>query len=150
MAYVPFLTQGYSDIKFSSKQRGSNTGPKDFKVQASIDNVVWEDVPNTVITVANDNYVSGVLDNVSLPSKYDDKVTAYLRWIVTSETAINGTPIGGSGVNRLAETTITGVHESETNKEIYSSVDSGSSVSKKFYSHIDNTKRRYKIRIKWR
>jgi len=50
---IGIATTGYKDLTLSSKQRSSNTGPKDFQIQYSTDNgSSWLDV-GTAITVAN-------------------------------------------------------------------------------------------------
>lgn len=95
---VQLTTTGYYATRISSKQRGSNTAPRDFKLQYKIGAAgTYTDVPGTAITVAN-NFTSGVLTNVALPSACDNQPLVYLRWIMTSDIAVNGTPVvtGGS------------------------------------------------------
>ena len=96
---VEFTTAGHYNNRVSSKQRGSNTAPRDFKLQYKIGaGGTYADVPGaTNILVAN-NYTSGVLSNVALPSACDNQASVYLRWIMTSDTGVNGSglPSGGS------------------------------------------------------
>lgn len=99
---VSISTKGYQNITLSSKQSGSNTGPKDFKVQYSLDNSTWNDVPGATVTVGN-NWTSGVLTNVALPSAANDKDVVYVRWLKSTDTAINGSPVASGGTSRIGE-----------------------------------------------
>jgi hypothetical protein len=96
-----FSTVGYTDITFTSKQRGSNKGPKDFKVQYKVGAGTWADVAGGEVTVANDNYVSGKLELVVLPEETNHQPEVYLRWLCTSAVSIDGSAITSAGVNRL-------------------------------------------------
>jgi 2',3'-cyclic-nucleotide 2'-phosphodiesterase (5'-nucleotidase family) len=95
---VSLSTKGYENITLSSKQQSSNTGPRDFKVQYSLDNSTWTDV--STVTVAN-NWTSGVLTNVALPSEAANKDVVYVRWLKSSGTAANGSPIAAAGTSRI-------------------------------------------------
>jgi hypothetical protein len=104
-----FSTAGFTDITFTSKQRGSNTGPKDFKVQYKAGTSgTWTDVEDGTIIVKNDNYISGVKENIELPEAMNHQEVAFLRWICTSTVSINDGVVGDLGVNRL-DVTIYGV-----------------------------------------
>jgi uncharacterized protein YjdB len=108
---VSFETTGYSNLKLSSKQQGSNTGPKEFKVQYSLDHTNWVDIPNGTITVAN-NTTTGVLNNLSLPDDTSNQSLVYVRWITTSNTSVNGGTVASAGTNRISEIVVTGVANS--------------------------------------
>jgi 2',3'-cyclic-nucleotide 2'-phosphodiesterase (5'-nucleotidase family) len=99
---VSLSTKGYENITLSSKQYSSNTGPRDFKVQYSLDNTTWVDVPGATATVAA-NWTSGVLSNVALPSEANNLDLVYVRWIKTSETGANGSPLASTGTSRIGE-----------------------------------------------
>ncbi len=58
---VPVNTLGFENITLSSKQQSSNTGPRDFKAQYSLDGSTWSDIPEAVYTVTN-NFTMGVLN----------------------------------------------------------------------------------------
>lgn len=86
---------GFSNIKLSSKQQSSGTGPRDFKVQYNIGSG-WVDVSGGAITVAN-NFTTGVVTDLSLPSACNNQSNLLIRWIMTSNTSVgNGTVSGGS------------------------------------------------------
>jgi 2',3'-cyclic-nucleotide 2'-phosphodiesterase (5'-nucleotidase family) len=97
---VAVSTKGYQDITLSSKQYSSNTGPRDFKVQYSLDDSTWVDVAGANATVAA-NWTSGVLANVGLPSEVNDKDVVYVRWLKTSNTGANGSPLASTGTSRI-------------------------------------------------
>ncbi|WP_235846913.1 5'-nucleotidase C-terminal domain-containing protein [Neobacillus soli] len=99
---VSISTKGYQNITLSSKQYGSGTGPKDFKVQYSLDDSTWVDVPGAAVTVAG-NWTSGVLANVALPKETNDKDLVQVRWIKSSETSISGGTVAAGGTDRMGE-----------------------------------------------
>jgi len=97
-----FSTIGFTDLTVTSKQRGSNTGPKYFKIQYKVGaSGTWADVADGTIVVLNDTYVSGVKENLPLPSDMSNQAEVSLRWICTSTESINGSPVVAAGVNRL-------------------------------------------------
>ncbi|MEH7156086.1 5'-nucleotidase C-terminal domain-containing protein [Neobacillus drentensis] len=99
---VGISTKGHKNITLSSKQYSSNTGPRDFKVQYSLDNSNWVDVSGATVSVAA-NWTNGVLTNVALPSDANDKDVVYVRWIKTSEIAANGSALASTGTSRMGE-----------------------------------------------
>ncbi|MFZ7946323.1 5'-nucleotidase C-terminal domain-containing protein [Neobacillus sp. 19] len=99
---VSVSTKGYQNITLSSKQYGSSTGPKDFKVQYSLDDSTWVDVPNASVTVAA-NWTSGVLTNVALPKEVNDKDVLHIRWLKSSDTSIGGGTVAATGTSRIGE-----------------------------------------------
>ncbi len=95
-------TEGYENIKLSSKQRGDRTGPRDFKVQFSTD----ED--EGIIKIADD-FTSGALDEIYLPQECEDKQDLYLRWVMTTNKSIREYDnVGPYGTNRIDNIVITG------------------------------------------
>jgi len=104
---ISLVTTGYASLLLSSKQYGSSTGPKDFKVQYSLDESSWTDVSGAVITVAG-NWTSGVLNNISLPTACDNQAVVYLRWIMTSNTSIGDATVGDAGTNRIDDINVSG------------------------------------------
>lgn len=104
---ISFATTGMSNLKLSSAQRSSNTGPRDFKVQYSLDGSSWNDVSLASITVAN-NWTTGVLNNVALPSACNNQALVYLRWIMTSNTSVNLGSVANTGTNSIDDIVING------------------------------------------
>ncbi len=101
-------TEGYTDIKLSSKQAGSNTGPKDFKVQYKIGSGgTWTDISGATVTVEN-NWTAGVLNEVALPTECNDQEELYIRWIMTSNTSVNSETVANGGTDRIDDIVIKG------------------------------------------
>jgi len=104
---VSFSTSGVTNMKLSSRQRSSNTGPKDFNVQYSLDASTWIDITSANITVAND-FLTGVLSNITLPAALENKPLVYLRWIMTSNSSVNNGTVAGTGSSSIDEISIIG------------------------------------------
>jgi hypothetical protein len=105
---VDFSTADYYSVRMSSVQRSSNTGPKDFKVQYRIGaGGAWTDVPGAVVTVAND-FVSGKVTSLSLPSVCDNQPSVFLRWIMTSNLQVNTGTVSPSGTSAIDDILIEG------------------------------------------
>jgi large repetitive protein len=97
---VSVSTKGYQNITLSSKQYGSNTGPRDFKLQYSLDGNNWVDISGGTVTLVSSTWSS---TSVTLPSEANDVDVISVRWLKTSEIAINGGAIGSSGTSRMGE-----------------------------------------------
>jgi hypothetical protein len=105
---IDINTVGYSNLKLASAQRSSGTGPRDFKVQFSLNGGInWSDVSGASVTVGN-NWTTGVLSNISLPSTCDNQTSVRLRWIMTSNTNVNTTSVAGTGTSGIDSISITG------------------------------------------
>ena len=62
-------TMGYDNLHLSSRQQsgGANAGPRDFKLQYTIDmGISWTDIAGGNIITAND-YTTAFVDSISLP-----------------------------------------------------------------------------------
>ncbi|MFW5706533.1 MAG: T9SS type A sorting domain-containing protein [Bacteroidota bacterium] len=105
---IEFSTLGFEGLTLSSAQRSSNTGPRDFKLQYRIAQEEWQDVPGSEILVAN-NFTSGVLSQISLPSDMNDNASVSLRWIMTSNTSVNGGDIAAAGTSRIDDIFVEGL-----------------------------------------
>ena len=89
---------------------------------------MWTDVPGTtVVTGSNDNYASGAIRDIPLPSSLSDQSKVYLRWIMSSNTSVNGGTVASTGTSRIADITIKGARIIPTD-EVVADVASGSSV----------------------
>ncbi len=107
---VNFTTTGYESIKLWSKQSGvstNNYSPKNFKVQYSLNNSTWTDVPDATVTCAA-NWTSGALDGISLPEACNNQANVYLRWIMTSNNAISGT-VGRTSYSYIDDIVVKGI-----------------------------------------
>ncbi|MFO7880243.1 MAG: PKD domain-containing protein [Bacteroidales bacterium] len=90
---VEFETTDYANLKLSSKQSGDNRSPQDFKVQYSLDNANWTDIPGGTITLGQD-WTTGVLNSLTLPAACENQASVYIRWIMTSNTGLGGNIVG--------------------------------------------------------
>jgi len=101
-------TLGYNNLQISSKQLGSNTGPRDFRIDYSLDGTDWIAIPGSDITVAN-NFTSGVVNALSAPEAASNQGQVFFRWIPTSNISINGGTTASTGTNRIDDILIEGV-----------------------------------------
>lgn len=88
-----FSTAGYINLTGSFQMKANtNIGPRDFKVQYSLNGSTWNDaVTGSTFSLTN----SLLTYNFSLPSACDNKSTVYVRWVQNSTYQLNGaTPIG--------------------------------------------------------
>lgn len=94
-------TTGYDGIRLSLKLGGSKKGPKDFKLQYSIDDgVTFKDVVDTDISITDTKFLYD-FSFTALPDEINDKSSICLRIIVNSGATISGglltnDPTGGS------------------------------------------------------
>ncbi|MFJ5714129.1 CehA/McbA family metallohydrolase [Neobacillus sp. NPDC093127] len=101
---VALSTKDYQNITLSSKQYSSSTGPKDFKLQYSLNDTTWTDVPNATVLVGSGSWTTGgLLTNVSLPAETNDKDVVYVRWLLNSNLAAknDGSAIVSTGTSRI-------------------------------------------------
>lgn len=104
-------TSGYQNLKLSSKQTsgGQFPGPRDWKVQYKIGTPdIWADIPNSNVVTAND-WLSGVLTDINIPSVCENQSSVFFRWIMTSDTSV-ATPalVATSGTTKIDDIFITG------------------------------------------
>jgi len=103
-------TTGLQDLKLSSDQSGgSSTGPKDFKVQHSLDGSTWTDLSGGLIEVGNSTQET--VDQLPLPESLEDQPTVYIRWVQDSEIRVDGDTgkdISSGGTSRIDDILITG------------------------------------------
>ncbi|MCR6108437.1 hypothetical protein HXA34_19220 [Salipaludibacillus agaradhaerens] len=105
---IDFTTVGFEHLTVSSKQYGSNTGPRDFEIQYSLDNHTWLPLPHSNITVEY-NWFRGQVNQLSLPAELNNRETVFLRWLKTSEEAVgSGHSLSTTGSNRIDDIIITG------------------------------------------
>ncbi|NUU60310.1 fibronectin type III domain-containing protein [Paenibacillus sp. JW14] len=106
-------TTGFKNITLSSEQNSSGSGPRDFKVQTSLDLQTWEDVPNTNLKMVVSSFdcpgATCKLVNKPLPNSNDQELL-YIRWIVSADTNTkeNDDGIGSSGSSRIRNIKVSG------------------------------------------
>ena len=108
--YVQFNSQGMESMKLSSKQRSTPDGPKNFKIQYSItlgSSANWIDITGGTITCA-DNFTTGAISDLALPAAMENLSNVFLRWVLTSTTAVNGSTLTSAGENNIDDIIIKG------------------------------------------
>lgn len=105
---VEVTTTGYNTITLSSKQRSTTTGPMDFLLEYRIGAAgVWTTVPGGAVVTADD-YTSGVLTNVALPAACNDQPSVFIRWIMSTNTAVNLGAVTAGGNSNIDDIRIRG------------------------------------------
>lgn len=87
-------TAGYENIKFSAKVSATKKGPRDWKLQYSLDGVNYTDAA-TAYTIIKNKAMELAFDNVALPACTNQK-TVYIRVVADNNIAYNGTNYVGT------------------------------------------------------
>ena len=106
---VEFETTDYTNLTLSSKisSGGQDPGPRDFKVQYKIDTGSWTDVAESEFQTAND-WTTGVLFELPIPNSCSDQSLIKIRWIMTSDTASDGSIVAEDGKSKIDDIFIIG------------------------------------------
>ncbi|WP_199121142.1 T9SS type A sorting domain-containing protein [Pedobacter sp. ASV28] len=114
-------TTGYNNIFLSFDAFSSNSGPRDFKVQYSIDNGGnWTDVPNSITNatyITNAANASGWANvgrnstfiktlNMSPITALNNQASVSFRLVCNSNTSVSGGTVGTAGTSRVDNVTI--------------------------------------------
>lgn len=113
---IQFSTTGISEITLTWDATGSNTGPRDFKVQYSVDGSNFTDASGTNSTyqLTNDSWSSGsykpastrVLSLTTVAS-LNNTANVFIRFVCTSTTSIGGGTVAAAGTSRIDDIKIT-------------------------------------------
>jgi len=104
---IGFETSGFSSLMLSSKQRSANTGPRDFKIQYTLDtNSAWTDVTGTYAVM--NNWTTGFTSALALPVACTNQPLVFVRWIMTSDINVTGGAVDLTGSSRIDDILITG------------------------------------------
>lgn len=124
---ISLSTQGYKNLYLSSKQKSSDRGPRDFKLQFSLDGQTWVDA-GLAIFVEN-NFTTGVLNNILLPQACNNQSILNIRWLVNSNLDVLGTIIDPNGTSRIDDIVVKGYLIPLLTSPLIHSSCSGSSVN---------------------
>lgn len=99
-------TEGYENITFSAKLGGTNKGPKNWKLQYSLDGSTFTDIENAAYSITANKTMETAFNDISLPADCDNQSTVYIRMIVTQNLSIGGSTIlnqmsGDAAVNNI-------------------------------------------------
>ncbi len=107
---IKFKAKNYKSFKVSSLQRSDSAmpGPRDWKLQYRISSQdPWTDIPGGEVTAAA-NWTSASVTNLPLPADvYNPSGSVYVRWVVTSNTDINGEELLSSGMSKIDNILVT-------------------------------------------
>jgi len=100
---VELSTEGYVNISVDFQMRSSTTGPRDFRLEYSVDGTTYNDIYEYSIGIA-----STILSYESqLPSAADNQSYLKIRWRVDSDIRVDGI-VGIMGTNGINNIVITG------------------------------------------
>ncbi len=105
---VRVSTKGYENITFCADLGATKKGPRDYKLQYSVDGITFVDVKGATYTVAVNKELATAFDNVALPAQANHCEQLYIRIAVASNMLVNGTAglIGSTGgetaINHIA------------------------------------------------
>lgn len=103
-------TAGYENIHFSARLGGTKKGPRDWKLQYSVDGANYKDVENASYSITKNKSMELAFDDIALPAECNNKSAVYIRMVVSSNVAINGINTivgqksGDAAVNNIAIT----------------------------------------------
>lgn len=105
---VEVNTTGYNTLTLSSKQRSSNTGPRDFILEYRIGAAgLWTAIPGGAAITADD-YTSGVITSIPLPAACNNQASVFIRWVMSSNTAVNLAAVTAGGNSNIDDIRIRG------------------------------------------
>ena len=130
-------TEGYENVTFSAHIGATNKGPRDYKLQYSVDGTTFKDVAGATFTVTVNKTLFAAFDNVALPADTANCTMLYIRITVASNMLVNGTAglIGSTGgetaVNhiKVCATPIATTTQSTTAKTTNSTSDDASKTT---------------------
>ncbi len=108
-------TTGFTALQISFTQRSSDTGPRDFKLQYSINGTTWTDVGSVQTLISNTCVKT---NNLILPSGVEQQLTLQLRWIMTSNVSVNLGVVQNNGGSNITDILVTGLPANPTTTSI--------------------------------
>lgn len=85
---VTLSTAGYTDITFTAKLGGTKKGPRDYKLQYSLDGETYTDVPGAVYSITDNKTMELAFDHVRIQEIADSDLV-YIKMIAYSEVCID-------------------------------------------------------------
>jgi hypothetical protein len=108
-----FNTTGFTNLTLAFDQTSSNTGPRDFKVQTSLNGTTWTDLM-TYTVLANGASPNSPWNSTTFQSAYHFGTISLpngivgIRLVDTSTTSATGGTVGTAGTDRVDNVTIAG------------------------------------------
>jgi hypothetical protein len=106
---IKFKANNYANFKLSSKQKSdaTNPGPRDFKIQWRLSSGTYADVAGGAVTLGAD-WTTGVVTNLPVPITGQGTGSVYIRWIMATNTNINGGTVASTGQSMIDDILLTG------------------------------------------
>ncbi len=105
---ISFSTIFYTDIRISSRQKSSGTGPKHFKLQYKVGvSGVWTNLAGGKIHTLTDTFPTGTT-NYYLPLECNNQSKVRIRWIMSSDSSVNNGIVDASGTSSIDNIIIQG------------------------------------------
>jgi hypothetical protein len=106
---IKFKANNYTNFKLSSKQKSdaANPGPRDFKIQWRLSSGTYADVAGGAVTLGAD-WTTGVVANLPVPITGQGTSSIYIRWIMATNTDINGGTVAATGQSMIDDILLTG------------------------------------------
>lgn len=119
---IKFKADGFTSMTVSSKHNSDATGPKDFKLQWRLSGGEWADITDGTFTVGSD-WTTGVVNELDLPVEMEGNGTTsmYIRWIMTSNTAVGGGDVQATGISKIDDILVQGIAPSGITVDVYNS-----------------------------
>ena len=117
---VKFKANNYTNFKVSSKQKSdaTNAGPRDFKLQWRLSSGTYADIAGGAVTLGAD-WTTGVVTDLPVPITGQGTGSIYIRWIMSSNTDINGGTVAATGQSMIDDILVTGVNSLGENEILY-------------------------------
>lgn len=95
---IKFKAENYHDLVLYSKQKSDGTlyGPRDWKVQYKWGATPWTDIGGGTV-VCNSAWNMGVVNALPIPVAVPGGTSIYIRWIMTSNIALDLNPVLPTG-----------------------------------------------------
>jgi hypothetical protein len=115
---VTVSTAGLENIQLSSSHSGTSSSPRDFRIQVSLDESTWTDVPGGELTVTS-SFNDAVVENLPLPAFTDNVDQVHIRWLQVSDIRVDGDTVVTTGSNRIDDIRITGNNQNIQRTEVW-------------------------------
>lgn len=104
---VEISTAGQYNIQLSSKQASSNTGPRDWRLQYRVPpSATWVTVVDVPAITGNTVWTTGRLNAIELPVACENNASLFLRWVMRSNTDVQGNTVASGGTSRIDDIVI--------------------------------------------
>jgi hypothetical protein len=108
---VRLSTRGFANLRLSSRQFGSGSGPRDFLIFGQVgDSGDWIRLTSDTIRVSSSSWNAAHVDALPLPEAFNDQGDIGIIWMLASEARIdNGLPMSsGAGTSRIDDIAVRG------------------------------------------